>query len=1361
MAGNVTLLYLPEVALEKIFSFLTYDEIARNRIVKEDDPLDALLSAANQVLGEPVNEADFKPPKDTSIEKVAETTTLARKLIETDIFCPRVDKPSVIHSGDTDSSDDEGNRNYENSKYNDYGKEIKSLLATSSQQSLNYEARKQTSSWKMKQSKNVLQTTPKLQSEYKTDVYTDPFFFIRIINPKISSTMLQERMAGREAVHMMKLSHFIQTNPKDKDWVIAGVIVNKSSARTSQKGSQYSIWTLSDLHGDIKTVSLFLFSGAHNNLWKIPVGTVVGVLNPNILDKRDGTKDEASLSIDSAQKVMIFGQSKDFGICKSTKKNGEKCTAIVNTNRCEFCVYHIKQEYQKCSLRSELQSNFTGRGLHALRNKVLGKNEVFYAGKSYMAIPAKKSRKLEQKDNNRLLSLNGYASGTVVSTSRGRGRGARKQNAARLDISPAQRMRDLELLKKLGGGLESKNNFSGIQSDGLSMEQAKQNAVSVINKLKSKQVAPREDPKATQYDMKMDLIVNVDNKTNFEGKTSENVSLDESRLAAVSLMSKLNPQTAQKKKDSPEDIIGTDFVDEMLDDDDLNLDYDDDFEDQPNKSVSTPKKQVGNSSERELDLEAKQQTNDTLQKNSEKIGENRNFEKALKYNTAYNSPSTKIEFKSTEKILQSLKPDATDISKEKVCNGSVIISATSQKIPAGSTLKSMNEFDEVVTLKLPKSNNSTMPKYTKESVSGKRMQISPTPNDTNTCSKVTKSKEDLTHKTDSVPVHVNKLAACNSGFSRPDLCSGSMLSKPKLSSDGFGTNSIIDLSKPVIHRRADKAKLNAIKLVQKTGPIQKSDPNNIRGSGKKRPLPELDNNPAKKSKLAESEFISDRFKRMMAATSKHMDLLEARDEEEKEKYFNKLEMKEKMEEKMTSTFKMACKAVKCLQCKYTSFSASDLCKKERHPLKVFDAVKRFFKCGNCGNRTVSLQLIPARPCNNCGSGKWERTGMMKEKIVTAAHSLSIRGGEQKFINSNIADADINLLVCRKFNEMGSKLLSRGFMQLEKKHAAIYKRVKSMLPRRESERRLHPMARHSDILQAVETRISMLNMTYMKYIEGNLLCFIPGKENKRLQEHTSYCKNCEILAAWLWNILTNTSCLALKNNLIEERKQSKTHKHHITFLTQSTQQLWEKQKRQNVRLKAQAVKLREQERKIQEQTTKIQEQEASLADIKKHIDEWDQKYKDLTSDLIRAKDDILSAMSHSRPSTGNSLPSPSPPKSYRSNIRPRMSHILPRSCISLQLELERKRKSNLLPEIPVKRNRDREEAKGSELTLKIPSLSDLQKEAKKDGDLPDSSTSRLRSDISSMISSSLENLLRNKLPGISNRKRKMTEDIDLK
>lgn len=64
--------------------------------------------------------------------------------------------------------------------------------------------------------------------------------------------------------------------------------------------------------------------------------------------------------------------------------------------------------------------------------------------------------------------------------------------------------------------------------------------------------------------------------------------------------------------------------------------------------------------------------------------------------------------------------------------------------------------------------------------------------------------------------------------------------------------------------------------------------------------------------------------------------------------------------------------------------------------------------------------------------------------------------------------------------------------MEKYHAQCLRIVKSKLPRRESERRSHPLARHCDILTAIETRISMLSMTFIKYVDLNVCCFIPGK-----------------------------------------------------------------------------------------------------------------------------------------------------------------------------------------------------------------------------------------------------------------------------
>lgn len=131
--------------------------------------------------------------------------------------------------------------------------------------------------------------------------------------------------------------------------------------------------------------------------------------------------------------------------------------------------------------------------------------------------------------------------------------------------------------------------------------------------------------------------------------------------------------------------------------------------------------------------------------------------------------------------------------------------------------------------------------------------------------------------------------------------------------------------------------------------------------------------------------------------------------ERQDKYFETLEKKEAMEEKMLNTTKVACKAVICLTCKYVALSAADRCKEERHPLKVKDAEKRFFRCKDCGNRTISLQRLPKLACKNCQSSRWERTSMMADKNVPIM-PLSIRGHEETFIGSINGSANLNLLV---------------------------------------------------------------------------------------------------------------------------------------------------------------------------------------------------------------------------------------------------------------------------------------------------------------------------------------------------------------
>ncbi|XP_050307050.1 F-box only protein 28 isoform X2 [Anthonomus grandis grandis] len=413
----------------------------------------------------------------------------------------------------------------------------------------------------------------------------------------------------------------------------------------------------------------------------------------------------------------------------------------------------------------------------------------------------------------------------------------------------------------------------------------------------------------------------------------------------------------------------------------------------------------------------------------------------------------------------------------------------------------------------------------------------------------------------------------------------------------------------------------------------------------------------------------------------------------------------------------------------------------------------------------------------------------------------------------------NRIVCTKFNEIGSKLLSRGFIQIEKRHAACFKRVKAALPRRESERNSHPMARHCDILQGVETRLSMLNMTYMRCMENRLICFIPGKVLDEIKiildlvesnnspprthlllqelrdlssmaiEHfdENIFPRCKEQLAQLRGIMYKNIASATKqapgvllpqpfpqrisNDILKVKKVIKTHKHHISYLAQTSKKLWVKMRKQKDRLRIQETKIRDQERKLQEQSTKIAEQEATIIDMKKHMDEWDQKYKDLTSELVRAKDEILlktSPISSTHPMLPNSLlsrnilPTTAPTPSFKSNIKPRIANILPKSYLGF--DLERKRKSSASPEVPLKRSRS-PSMPGvlpsqnclrnlDNVTINLPNLENFESETSKSG-RENESESKLP-ETGSILGPFLDGLLKGKA-----RKRKMTDDIDLK
>ncbi|KAI4495298.1 hypothetical protein M0804_001499 [Polistes exclamans] len=651
---------------------------------------------------------------DTSIDKINNKCDINNQKVN------NIGNINEIIGDNIDSSDDEDKRYFEKQKYSEYGRDIKHLLKNNEikkkENFTTYEKDSRSLSVKNITLNNGITKSSSIQN----NVYSDPFFGIRVISPLISSKQMKEQMNGKLAITISKIKTSISSGMLTNDWVIAGVLISKSPTKTSQKGSSYCIWKISDLSENMTTVALFLFSSAYKTFWKTTLGTVIGILNPNILESKDNF-DQATLSIDTPQKIMIIGKSKDLGKCKANKKNGEPCTAIVNTNRCEYCVYHVKQEYKKCSNRADLGSN----------NNVRGFSSDFLKNKS-------------QNNTSQIFNNNG--------------------------MQPF-----VPILAK--------------ESDKLRMH-------------------------------------------------------DQKRLALLS--------------------------------------------------------------EKQCDK-------------SKFIGKSKEIKKG-------------------------------SISVELQCN------------------QTIKDHDRINKLKVWNSNKQL-----------KMESISPSSQSTSTTNKSLTTTESKEKKT-------------NIGISS--------LSTPRLGTGCY--NGTIDFSQPITKRHIDNAKRNAIKWVQQNGKIKPKDPNKINltkeeKKGVKRAR-EIDEQIEEKQESKKSKSLPNNFKELMEAKSNHIDLIEKSYEKEKEKYFNKLEMTEKMEEKMLSTFKVECKAVRCLICKYTAFSGSELCKKQKHPLRVIDAIKRFFKCSDCGNRTVSLEKLPLFSCTKCNGSNWLQAAMMDErKTDIIRESLSVRGGEEKFL----------------------------------------------------------------------------------------------------------------------------------------------------------------------------------------------------------------------------------------------------------------------------------------------------------------------------------------------------------------------------
>lgn len=102
-------------------------------------------------------------------------------------------------------------------------------------------------------------------------------------------------------------------------------------------------------------------------------------------------------------------------------------------------------------------------------------------------------------------------------------------------------------------------------------------------------------------------------------------------------------------------------------------------------------------------------------------------------------------------------------------------------------------------------------------------------------------------------------------------------------------------------------------------------------------------------------------------------------------------------------------------------------------------------------------------------------------------------------------------VSTRFNEVGSAVLNSAFQRLQNIMLQRFHQIKSQMPRRESARRTHPLARECDIVETVHMRLTLLQMSFGKHIERKHCCFFAGEILDEVYRIFKYIKSTPTLA----------------------------------------------------------------------------------------------------------------------------------------------------------------------------------------------------------------------------------------------------------
>ncbi|KAK0353158.1 hypothetical protein LTR91_022986 [Friedmanniomyces endolithicus] len=213
----------------------------------------------------------------------------------------------------------------------------------------------------------------------------DPFSSLHLTKRHIPHPTLTRALSQKQVYTLPRLLKEVKTphyDPPDcdTDYVLFALLASKSTPydqkathRSTDENqpqddahapkNKFMVLKLTDLTWEI---DLFLFGTAFTQFWKLTPGTLLAILNPDILPPSQAQQHSGKFSLklgSSEDSVMEIGVGRDLGWCSSVRKDGRECGDWVDKRKTDICGFHLDLfvERQRKG-RMEVNGMWRGRG---------------------------------------------------------------------------------------------------------------------------------------------------------------------------------------------------------------------------------------------------------------------------------------------------------------------------------------------------------------------------------------------------------------------------------------------------------------------------------------------------------------------------------------------------------------------------------------------------------------------------------------------------------------------------------------------------------------------------------------------------------------------------------------------------------------------------------------------------------------------------------------------------------------------------------------------------------------------------------------------------------------------------------------